>query len=57
VQSAELPVALIVVVDGRLPAPRAKAFQAGLLKLGHGTGSADTLGSLRLQGFILPQLP
>jgi hypothetical protein len=56
VQSPELPVALIAVVDSRLPAARAKTFQAGLLKLGHGT-SADTLGSLRLRGFVMPQLP
>jgi hypothetical protein len=40
-----------------VPAARAKAFQAGLLKMGQGAGGADTLGSLRLQGFVLPQLP
>ena len=31
-QSPDLPVALIVVVDSRLPAGRAKALQAGLLR-------------------------
>jgi hypothetical protein len=55
-QSPLLPVAIIVVVDSRLPAPRAKALQAGLLKMGHGDGS-DVLGQLRLQGFVMPQLP
>ena len=57
VQSPELPVAIIAVVDNRLPAARAKTFQAGLLKMGQGTEGADTLGSLRLQGFVMPQLP
>jgi hypothetical protein len=57
VQSPELPVALIAVVDNRLPAARAKAFQAGLLKLGKGSGETDTLGSLKLQGFVMPDLP
>lgn len=57
VQSPELPVAIIAVVDNRLPAARAKAFQAGLLKMGQGAEGADTLGSLRLQGFVMPQLP
>jgi hypothetical protein len=53
-QSPELPVAVIATVDGRLPPARQKSFQAGLLKMGHGT---DTLGSLRLQGFVMPDLP
>jgi hypothetical protein len=57
VQSPDLPVAIIAVVANRLPAARAKAFQAGLLKMGQGTEGADTLGSLKLQGFVLPQLP
>jgi hypothetical protein len=56
-QSAELPVAIIAVVDNRLPAARAKAFQAGLLELGKGPGEADSLGSLKLQGFVMPDLP
>jgi hypothetical protein len=56
-QSAPLPVALIVVVDSRVPAARAKAFQAGLLKMGHGGEAGDVLSQLRLQGFVMPQLP
>jgi hypothetical protein len=55
-QSEPLPVALIAVVDSRLPAPRAKAFQTALLKM-NAAGGADTLASLRLKGFVLPQLP
>jgi hypothetical protein len=56
-QSPALPVAIIVVVDSRVPAPRAKALQAGLLKMGHGGEGSDVLGQLRLQGFVMPQLP
>jgi hypothetical protein len=56
-QSPQLPVALIVVVDSRVAAGRARALQAGLLKMGHAPGSTDTLGALRLRGFVLPTLP
>ena len=56
-QSPQLPVALIVVVDSRLPAARSRAFQAGLLKMGHSAQAADALGSLRLKGFTQPRLP
>lgn len=56
-QSAELPVAIIAVVGSRLPADRARALQAGLLKMGHVPGSADTLAPMRLRGFVLPKLP
>jgi hypothetical protein len=56
-QSAELPVAIIVVVDSRLAAGRARALQTGLLKMGHAAGSADTLEPLRLRGFVPPKLP
>jgi hypothetical protein len=56
-QSPELPVAIIAVVDSRLTAARARALQAGLLKMGHAAGAADSLGSLRLRGFVLPKLP
>jgi hypothetical protein len=56
-QSPPLPVAIVAVVGSRLPAARAQALQAGLLKMGRGAGDADMLGSLRLQGFVLPQLP
>jgi hypothetical protein len=54
-QSAPLPVAVIAVVDARLPEPRAKAFQTALLKMN--SANAETLASLRLKGFVLPQLP
>jgi hypothetical protein len=54
-QSAPVPVAVIVVVDARLPDARAKAFQTALLKMNSSNG--ETLASLRLKGFVLPQLP
>lgn len=56
-QSPAVPVAIIVVVDSRVPAPRAKALQAALLKMGHGGEGSDVLSQLRLQGFVMPQLP
>jgi hypothetical protein len=56
-QSPSLPVAIIVVVDSRVPAPRAKALQAALLKMGHGGEGSDVLSQLRLQGFVMSQLP
>ena len=56
-QSPELPVAVIAVVDSRVPAARARALQAGLLKMGQVPGSADALAPLRLRGFVLPKLP
>jgi hypothetical protein len=56
-QSPELPVAFIAVVDSRVAASRVRALQAGLLKMGHVSGTADSLGPLRLRGFVLPKLP
>jgi hypothetical protein len=56
-RSPDVPVAIVAVVDNRVPAARARAFQAGLLKLGQQAGGADALGSLKLQGFVMPQLP
>jgi hypothetical protein len=56
-QSAELPIAFIAVVGSRVSADRARALQMGLLKMGHEPGGADTLGPLRLRGFVLPKLP
>jgi hypothetical protein len=56
-QSPELPVAVVAVVDSRMSADRARSVQAGLLKLGHVPGSADSLAPLRLRGFLLPKLP
>jgi ABC-type phosphate/phosphonate transport system substrate-binding protein len=54
-QSAPLPVAVIAVVDARLPEARAKAFQSALMKMN--STNADMLASLRLKGFVLPRLP
>jgi hypothetical protein len=56
-QSPELPVALIAVVGSRVAADRARALQNALLKMRHASGSTDTLGPLRLRGFVLPKLP
>ena len=56
-QSPELPVALIVVVDSRVTAARARSLQQGLLKMGQVPGAADSLTPLRLHGFVLPKLP
>jgi hypothetical protein len=56
-QSMPLPVALITVVDSRLPEPRAKAFQAALIKMNSTSSGAEALASLKLKGFVLPQLP
>ena len=56
-QSPELPVALIVVVDARVTAARARSLQQGLLKMGQVPGAADSLTPLRLHGFVLPKLP
>src|SRR6202166_1459976 len=56
-QSAELPVAIIAVVDSRVAAGRARALQAALLKMGRGAGSVESLAALRLRGFVLPKLP
>jgi ABC-type phosphate/phosphonate transport system substrate-binding protein len=58
-QSQPLPVALIAVVDSRVPPARAKALQAALLKMKAGAagGGADALSSLRLNGFVMPDLP
>lgn len=56
-QSAELPVAIIVVVDSRLPAARAHSLQQGLLKMGQAPRAADSLAPLHLRGFVLPMLP
>jgi hypothetical protein len=56
-QSTALPVALIAVVDSRLPDARAKAFQAALVKLNATNAGAEMLASLKLKGFVLPQLP
>jgi hypothetical protein len=54
-QSAPLPVAVIAVVDARLPEARAKVFQSALIKMN--ATNAEMLASLRIKGFVLPQLP
>jgi hypothetical protein len=41
-QSPELPVAIIAVVDSRITAARARSLQAGLLKMGHACRAAPT---------------
>ncbi|HLZ97767.1 MAG TPA: PhnD/SsuA/transferrin family substrate-binding protein [Steroidobacteraceae bacterium] len=56
-QSPPLPVAVIAIVDSRVPAARAKSLQAALLKMGHAAAGAEVLSQLRLQGFIMPQFP
>lgn len=56
-QSPEVPVAIIAVVAGRLPASQTKSFQAGLLKIGQEPGAAEVLSSLKLKGFVAPQIP
>jgi ABC-type phosphate/phosphonate transport system substrate-binding protein len=56
-QSTALPVALITLVDSRLPEVRAKEFQAALIKMNTTSGGAQMLASLKLKGFVLPQLP
>ncbi len=56
-QSAPLPVAIVSVVDARVPAARARAFQTALLKLNTDAGGAAALSELHLKGFVMPQLP
>ena len=47
----------MAVVDSRVPAARARAMQNGLLKMNHDSGGADSLGPLRLRGFVPLKLP
>jgi ABC transporter, phosphonate, periplasmic substrate-binding protein len=56
-QSPPLPVALIAVVDNRLPQARAKPLGAALLKLSGAPEGRDSLAALRLKGFVTPKLP
>ena len=55
--TAAVPVALIVVVDGRVPKPRADALQQALLQLAARPEGAAALSKLRLKGFVVPRLP
>jgi hypothetical protein len=56
-QSAQLPIAIIVVVDSRVAPARAHTLQAALLKMGQGSAGGDALGALRLRGFVPVKLP
>jgi hypothetical protein len=56
-ESPAVPVALVALVGTRLPAARAHALQTALLKLGHSASDAESLGTLRLKGFVSPNLP
>jgi hypothetical protein len=56
-QSSPVPVAILALVDSRLPTARAQSLKAALLKMGHDSADADTLAQLHLQGFVQPQLP
>ncbi len=56
-QSAPLPVALVAVVDARVPPARAKSFQSALLNLNSAAGGSEALAALRLKGFVMPKLP
>jgi hypothetical protein len=55
--SDPVPVALIVVVDGRIPQPRAQQLSQALLHLSGTPQGTATLGRLKLNGFVLPRLP
>jgi hypothetical protein len=55
-ESPSLPVALVAVVDSRVPEGRAASLRAGLLGLGHSPGGAEVLAPLRLRGFVQPEL-
>lgn len=57
VQSPEVPVAIIAVVGSRVTAARARSLKSGLLKLGRGTGGAESLAPLGLRGFVDLRLP
>ena len=56
-QSAPLPVAIIAVINGRVPPARVRTLQQGLFKMAHEAADADTLSQLRLKGFVSLQLP
>jgi len=55
--TAAVPVALIVVVDGRVPKARAEALQQALLHLSAKPEGTAALNRLRLNGFVAPRLP
>jgi hypothetical protein len=55
--TAPVPVALIVVVEGRVPKARADALQQALLHLSARPEGAASLNRLHLNGFVAPRLP
>jgi len=55
--TAAVPVALIVVLDARVPKARADALQQALLHLSDNPQGKATLSRLRLNGFVAPRLP
>lgn len=57
VQSPELPVAVLAVVGSRLDPARTRSLRSGLLRMGHDPGNAELLASMRLRGFVPPELP
>ncbi len=56
-ESPPLPSAILAVVGSRLPSARAGPLRDALLNLNTSPGGADALANLRLQRFVLPQLP
>lgn len=56
-QSPELPVAVVAMVGSRLPAARARNLRTALLALGHQPANTELLASMRLKGFVPPELP
>ncbi len=55
--SAPVPVALIVIVNGRIPQARAQQLQQALLRLSGTAAGTATLNRLRLNGFVMPKVP
>jgi hypothetical protein len=55
--SQPVPVALIVIVDGRLPKARAQELSQALLHMSGTPQGAATLSRLKLNGFAPPRLP
>lgn len=56
-ESPPLPVALMTVVDDRLPASQAHALQSALLRMNQNSANADAMGALHLRGFVASTLP
>jgi len=55
--SAPVPVALVAMVEGRLPKARTEPLRAALLKLSATPAGAAALSKLRLNGFVAADLP